>query len=366
MKLKKYELVRAVDKVKSVVQKNPQTPALGGVLIKEGYAIAANGEMTIQVKLEGTEGESFIIPMKAFDLIKNLPEGDVEITCDNKDVVTIKMEKIKNSYQSFPAENFMYDKTETGEEGIVLPGALLMEAISHALYAAADKSPGRPELEGIYLEGENDNLNLAATDGHVMCWDQINAVSGVSGLKLIVPKTAAKKLTSMGMDDDITLLHDANSAIFKTDAYLIRTRIRDGKFVPYQKMFVNMENYAIVNREELIGAMTRAKMCTDESVPAEFEERRESQNKMRFDKRDKYYEFEGIILNSGVLEIMPDGYGFLRSSDYNYLNSPDDIYVSQSQIKLFGLSTGDTVEGTVRPPKEGCLLYTSPSPRDCS
>ncbi len=78
-----------------------------------------------------------------------------------------------------------------------------------------------------------------------------------------------------------------------------------------------------------------------------------SPSKMRFDKRDKYYEFEGIILNSGVLEIMPDGYGFLRSSDYNYLNSPDDIYVSQSQIKLFGLQTGDTVEGTVRPPKEG-------------
>ncbi|MEG0795815.1 MAG: transcription termination factor Rho [Odoribacter sp.] len=78
-----------------------------------------------------------------------------------------------------------------------------------------------------------------------------------------------------------------------------------------------------------------------------------SPTKMRFDKRDKYYEFEGIILNSGVLEIMPDGYGFLRSSDYNYLNSPDDIYVSQSQIKLFGLQTGDTVEGTVRPPKEG-------------
>ena len=76
-------------------------------------------------------------------------------------------------------------------------------------------------------------------------------------------------------------------------------------------------------------------------------------NKMRFDKRDKYYEFEGIILNSGVLEIMPDGYGFLRSSDYNYLNSPDEIYVSQSQSKLFGLQTGDTVEGTVRPPKEG-------------
>ena len=71
-------------------------------------------------------------------------------------------------------------------------------------------------------------------------------------------------------------------------------------------------------------------------------------------KRDEFpFEYEGFISSEGVLEIMPDGYGFLRSSDYNYLNSPDDIYVSQSQIKLFGLKTGDTVEGSIRPPKEG-------------
>jgi len=64
-------------------------------------------------------------------------------------------------------------------------------------------------------------------------------------------------------------------------------------------------------------------------------------------------EFDGVVEGEGVLEMMPDGYGFLRSSDYNYLSSPDDIYVSPSQIKLFGLKTGDTVNGTVRPPKEG-------------
>jgi transcription termination factor Rho len=64
-------------------------------------------------------------------------------------------------------------------------------------------------------------------------------------------------------------------------------------------------------------------------------------------------EFDGIIQGEGVLEMMPDGYGFLRSSDYNYLSSPDDVYVSPSQIKLFGLKTGDTVFGAVRPPKEG-------------
>ncbi|MEX0996495.1 MAG: transcription termination factor Rho [Flavobacteriaceae bacterium] len=75
------------------------------------------------------------------------------------------------------------------------------------------------------------------------------------------------------------------------------------------------------------------------------------------DKRNRYrepdYEFDSIIQSEGVLDIMQDGYGFLRSSDYNYLSSPDDIYVSQSQIRLFGLKTGDTVLGEVRPPKEG-------------
>jgi len=86
--------------------------------------------------------------------------------------------------------------------------------------------------------------------------------------------------------------------------------------------------------------------------------RKNFQNKnFNKDNRNKYkepdFEFEGIIDSEGVLEIMQDGYGFLRSSDYNYLSSPDDIYVSQSQIKLFGLKTGDTVHGTVRPPKDG-------------
>jgi transcription termination factor Rho len=78
------------------------------------------------------------------------------------------------------------------------------------------------------------------------------------------------------------------------------------------------------------------------------------QENTEFKKPEKvYYNFDGIVFAEGVLEIMPDGYGFLRSSDYNYLNSPDDVYVSQSQIKLFGLKTGDVVKGGIRPPKEG-------------
>jgi len=89
--------------------------------------------------------------------------------------------------------------------------------------------------------------------------------------------------------------------------------------------------------------------ATTESVTRQ----NDSPEPVREEKKEKTFDFEGIVSNTGVLEIMPDGYGFLRSPDYNYLSSPDDIYVSQSQIKLFGLKTGDTIRGGIRPPREG-------------
>lgn len=102
---------------------------------------------------------------------------------------------------------------------------------------------------------------------------------------------------------------------------------------------------------------------SEKSVPNNFEQRqfkhgngnnnRNNKYNQRQDKPEKQFDFDGILEGTGTLEMMQDGYGFLRSADYNYLASPDDIYVSQSQIKLFGLKTGDTVTGAIRPPKEG-------------
>jgi transcription termination factor Rho len=98
-------------------------------------------------------------------------------------------------------------------------------------------------------------------------------------------------------------------------------------------------------QEENATAIASGAIATDPNITQKFYPPR----------RDQAFniEFDGVILSEGVLEMMPDGYGFLRSSDYNYLSSPDDVYVSPSQIKLFGLKTGDTVYGAVRPPKEG-------------
>lgn len=90
-----------------------------------------------------------------------------------------------------------------------------------------------------------------------------------------------------------------------------------------------------------------------ENETAKQEPAKQKQTKNTEKQEKPLYNFDNILVGTGVLEIMPDGYGFLRSSDYNYLSSPDDIYVSQSQIKLFGLKTGDVVKGPIRPPKEG-------------
>lgn len=92
---------------------------------------------------------------------------------------------------------------------------------------------------------------------------------------------------------------------------------------------------------------------TDRRTPNPRRQERNTPNPREDREKKPVYDFDGIINSEGVLEIMPDGYGFLRSSDYHYLNSPDDVYVSQSQIKLFGLMTGDTCKGSIRPPKEG-------------
>ena len=111
-----------------------------------------------------------------------------------------------------------------------------------------------------------------------------------------------------------------------------------------------------IKKEDEIQQAIKISNEKEESIEKPVERPRPRQERVvtpQVEKPKFAHEVEGIINSEGVLEIMPDGYGFLRSSDYNYLNSPDDIYVSQSQIKLFGLKTGDTIEGSIRPPKEG-------------
>lgn len=134
-----------------------------------------------------------------------------------------------------------------------------------------------------------------------------------------------------------------------TDALNIDTDDEDFPPEPIAEASVNPEVEGAIPQEPMVEDQIRTNAGFDIKIDRDFHLRKPIEKKIV----EKNYEFDGIITSSGVLEIMPDGYGFLRSADYNYLNSPDDIYVSQSQIKLFGLKTGDTITGAIRPPKEG-------------
>lgn len=114
---------------------------------------------------------------------------------------------------------------------------------------------------------------------------------------------------------------------------------------------VAIENITAV--EENISVVEENKEIYETSTPETHPNTNVTEERNRQKKDDIISEFDAVVNAEGVLEIMPDGYGFLRSSDYNYLNSPDDVYVSQSQIKLFGLKTGDSIQGIIRPPKSG-------------
>jgi transcription termination factor Rho len=151
-------------------------------------------------------------------------------------------------------------------------------------------------------------------------------------------KTAPRPQRKTVVKDTVKLDEEKNDALSKTKEEKKEQKPANQPNKPQQ----NRNNPAQANKPK------NTNQSRDKSNSS-----RSNGNKSNNRYKDPDFEFDGIIESEGVLEMMPDGYGFLRSSDYNYLSSPDDIYVSQSQIKLFGLKTGDTVRGNVRPPKEG-------------
>lgn len=260
MIVQKYEIARILDRIKGIVQKNSVFPALEGVLVKDGYFIGSSMELTIQVKSEACRGEAFILPMKAFDLIKNLPDGEVEIRAEGENQVLIKTDKITNRYQSFNPDDFSFYQADAEfNNEIKLPGERLMAALGHVVYASSEKDP-KPILGGIYFESEPGLLNLVASDGHMVAWDRIET-SGESDMKVIVPKSAVKKLLSLGIVDDISVAYSKSSVIFQTGDCTVSSRLIDGAYMDYRRFFTEAPESVVMYRKGLLEAMSRAKLC---------------------------------------------------------------------------------------------------------
>ena len=273
MVIEKNLMASAIKKVKSVIPKKSTMPALEGALVNDGYLIATNTEIAVQVKLDEGKGEKFILPSKALDMICNMPEGDIRIECDEKMMVTLQSGKIKNRVVTVPASGFTFDDIrDVSEENATVNGKAFMQALSRVSFVADAKSTNSL-MRGVYFEGKEDEIVMVAIDGHRIARTSIEA-EGVEGMKLLVPKEACNMLVALGMEGDMLVSYNSYAAIFKSDNCVVYTRLISGQYFEYEQMFGRGEVAVSADRRSLSDALTRANMCiTGENakIPVIFE-----------------------------------------------------------------------------------------------
>lgn len=286
MKVQKTELATKLNKIKGVVPKKTTMPVLQGILVREGYLIANNMEMTVKAKLEGIEDECFIIPERAFDLISNLPDGEVDISVTAPNTITIKADKIKNKYQTLDPEQFPDTVTQKTENQLTIKANMLLESMRRVSYAIPAQG-NNPAMSSMCLQAADGQLNFIGLDSHVLAWDKVDYEGE---FKLLIPKNTVDKMKMLGLTGDVQITHCKNGAVFITEDFEVYTRLVEGEYFKYQDMFKELPLHTAVSREELLAAMTRAKMCTEERCPVRFEIQGNRLNLSIKDKTTDYHE----------------------------------------------------------------------------
>lgn len=267
MKIQKTDLAQKLNKIKGVVPKKTTMPVLQGILVRDGYLIASNMEMTVKAKIEGTEGESFIIPERAFDLINNLPDGEMEISAAVGNIITIKADKIKNKYQTLDPAQFPTTASQDEGSELRIKAEMLLESMKRVSYAVPAQNTNTV-MTAMCLQATGGQLNFAGLDGHVLAWDKIDYDGE---FELLIPKNTVDKMKSLGLSGEVQIRHNKTGAVFITEDFEIYTRLIEGEYFKYQTLFKELPLHTVVSRIALLDAMTRAKMCTEERCPVKFE-----------------------------------------------------------------------------------------------
>lgn len=264
MILQKYELARALALVRDAVSKKAIMPVMEGVLIRDGCLAGGNSELKVRVRIDGAEGESFVIPPVMMDMVKTLPDDDVEIICRDGAVLELRAGRIRQRCQGWDADDYPYYKPDPDHgDRLVLPGGQLADAISKVAFAASDKD-GAGMMNGILLEADNGRLDVVALDGCVVAWAALNLKGdqGNQKMKVIIPKVAARKLASIGTTGNVEVSYDRASITFRCGDITIESRLIAGDYYAYRWLFGNAGGcHAVISRKALDGAMTRAKLC---------------------------------------------------------------------------------------------------------
>lgn len=302
MKIQKTDLAQKLNKIKGVVPKKTTMPVLQGILVRDGYLIASNMEMTVKAKIEGTEGESFIIPERAFDLINNLPDGEMEISAAAGNIITIKADKIKNKYQTLDPAQFPTTASQDEGSELRIKAEMLLKSMKRVSYAVPAQNTNTV-MTAMCLQAAGGQLNFAGLDGHVLAWDKIDYDGE---FELLIPKNTVDKMKSLGLSGEVQIRHNKTGAVFITEDFEIYTRLIEGEYFKYQTLFKELPLHTVVSRIALLDAMTRAKMCTEERCPVRFELEGGSLSLSIKDKTTDYH--ETIELQENIAETLTIGF----------------------------------------------------------
>lgn len=302
MKIQKTDLTQKLNKIKGVVPKKTTMPVLQGILVRDGYLIANNMEMTIKAKIEGTEREFFIIPDRAFDLINNLPDGEMEISAAAGNIITIKADKIKNKYQTPDPAQFPATASQNEGRELRIKAETLLESMKRVSYAVPAQNTNKV-MTAMCLQATGGQLNFAGLDGHVLAWDKIDYDGE---FELLIPKNTVDKMKSLGLSGEVQIRHNKTGAVFITEDFEIYTRLIEGEYFKYQTLFKELPLHTVVSRIALLDAMTRAKMCTGERCPVRFELDGGSLSLSIKDKTTDYH--ETIELQEDIAEALTIGF----------------------------------------------------------
>ena len=263
------DIAKRIQQLRKIVPTRSTMPSIQSIYVNDGYLIGSNLEITIKAKLEGTEGERMLIPQKAFDLICNMPAGNMEITQNEKFEITIKSGRIKNKFSSNDPDTYSVgaDKSET--QTITCDYEELKTSISRVLFAIDPNSP-QQMMKAMCMECKDGFLSFIGLDGHMIAWDKIKYQGD---FKMLVPKSAAERLLALDMDGEVSISYSNTKAIFASEQYTVETRLFEGDFYKINQMFGDLPLETSVNRKLFMDAINRATLCSDtpEAVRFDFE-----------------------------------------------------------------------------------------------
>lgn len=265
MKVQKWELANKIKKLRAVVPKQATLPILQNILVDNGTLTATNMELTISTKLEGSEGETMLIPAKAFGLIDQLPNGEVEIIKSSKkgrNAIMIRAgSSIKNAFETLDHAEFPRSSNYApGDQQATIDGDELTNAIRNVLYAVA-KVSDKPSMCAVCMECKAGALSTIGLNGQQVAWDRIPYEGD---FRLLIPRSAAEQLISLGIEGDVIISYSNMFASFETAEYVVQTRLVDGNYFNVDKMFRWGGRRVELLRDSVSKAIRRADMCNEE------------------------------------------------------------------------------------------------------